>query len=79
MTREETEALAKSQPRYQVLMKVWNDLQRDDWKGIDILYRDGMRTPIGNPEVISKVKKLIIELLSRHIAEAREECRSAVQ
>ena len=79
MTREESEALAKSQPRYQVLVQVWKDIQRDDWKGIDILYKDGMRTPIGNPEVISKVKKLIVELLSRHIDEAREEFVNAVQ
>ena len=79
MTREEAEELAKSQPKYQVLVQVWKDFQRDDWKGIDILYNDGMRTPIGNPEVISKVKKLIVALLSRHIDEARAECGNAVR
>ena len=73
MTREESEALAKSQPRYQVLVQVWKDIQRDDWKGIDILYADGKRTPIGNPDAVDKVKELLIGLLSKQIEAARAE------
>lgn len=78
MTREEAEALAKSQPRYQALVQVWNDVQRDDWKGIDILYNDGNRTGIGNPEAIAQVKELLIVLLSKQIEAARAEQGYAV-
>ena len=78
MTREEAEALAKSQPRYQVLVQVWKDIQRDDWKGIDILYADGKRTPIGNQDAIDKVKELLIGLLSKQIEAARSEQGHAV-
>lgn len=79
MTREEAEELAKSQPRYQVLVQDWNDLQRDDWKGIDILYNDGNRTGIGNPDAVAQVKALLIGLLSKQIEAARTEQDHAVR
>ena len=79
MTREEAEALAKSQPRYQVLVQVWKDIQRDGWKGIDILYNDGNRTGIGNPEAVAQVKALLIGLLSKQIEAARTEHEHAVR
>lgn len=67
MTREEAEKLALSMPRLKALVAFRNDVLDRDWTGIDILFRNGGRAGIGNPNAIQVARKALLAELDRQI------------
>lgn len=68
MTREQAEAKALSMRKIDALKAVKADMRNNGWKGVDIIFSNGMRTGIGNPAAIEAVKKALMEEMERQIA-----------
>lgn len=71
MTREEAEAVAKSMPRLKALVDVRNNIDTEEWLGLDILLKGGGAIGIGNPEALKIVRETLINLLDKQIEEEK--------
>lgn len=74
MTREEAEERAKAMPRIKALVDFRNTVIDREWKGLDVIFKDGNKAGIGNPEAIKVARSALLELLDKQI---EAECATA--